>query len=269
MNKPLTTQDQVKNTLAAMTPQFQTALPSHVTPKRFIQIVLTAVLTNESLLRNDRTSLYKACLELATMGLMPDGNEAALVPFRGKVKAMPMVRGIIKKLQNSGEIASLTAQIVHENDLFDFYVDENGEHLSHSPAMFAERGDPIGVYALAKTNRNNIYVEIMTTTEIAAIRGISSSSSGPWSGPFKMEMWKKSAIRRLAKRLPMSSEVEQTIQHDDYLYNLNKGRRKDDSAVNQRLEQLTDETKGEKDEQSNINGQPMPDTRAEGNTAGD
>jgi recombination protein RecT len=46
-----------------------------------------------------------------------------------------------------------------------------------------------------------------------------SKDSGPWSGDFQGEMWRKSAIRRLSKRLPMSTDLEQTIRADDEIFN--------------------------------------------------
>ena len=75
---------------------------------------------------------------------------------------MSMVGGILKKVRNSGELSSITAQIVYENDEFNYYIDADGEHISHRPNMFGDRGKRIGAYALAKTKDGAIYVEVMT-----------------------------------------------------------------------------------------------------------
>ena len=60
----------------------------------------------------------------------------------------------------------------------------------------------------------------MTKEDVEKIKQVSRGKNGPWSGPFAYEMWKKSAIRRLSKRLPMSTDLEHTIKADDNLYDL-------------------------------------------------
>jgi hypothetical protein len=42
-------------------------------------MVITAVNTNPELMADDRRTIFKACSKAAHGGLMPDGNEAALV----------------------------------------------------------------------------------------------------------------------------------------------------------------------------------------------
>jgi recombination protein RecT len=85
--------------------------------------------------------------------------------------------------------------------------------------MFGERGKRIGVYALAKTKDGSIYVEVMTEKQVMDVKNISRSKDfGPWSGPFEEEMYKKTALRRLSKRLPMSTDIEETIRRDDDLF---------------------------------------------------
>lgn len=217
--KALKPVDELKSTLVKMEPQFKMALPAHIPPERFIRIVQTAVSTQPGLLSADRTSLFGACMSLAQQGLLPDNREAALVLFGSKVTAMPMVAGILKKIRNSGELSSITAQIVHEHDEFQYWVDADGEHLSHRPKVFGDRGKEIGVYALAKTKDGAVYIEVMTTQQIESVRKVSrSKDTGPWAGPFQHEMWKKTAIRRLSKRLPMSTDLETAINTDDEMF---------------------------------------------------
>lgn len=214
----------VKNDIAKMEPQFQMALPPHIPAKKFVRILHTAVSTNNDLLSADRKSLFAACMKSAQEGLLPDGREAALVTFKDKngnkiVNYMPMVNGILKKVRNSGELSSITAMVVHEKDRFRYWVDADGAHMEHEPVLFGERGNIIGTYALAKTKDGALYIEVMSEEEIRAVRNVSRArDSGPWAGAFADEMRKKSAIKRLSKRLPMSTDLEQTIRSDDELY---------------------------------------------------
>lgn len=215
MSNQLTVQDQIKGTLQKMSSQLKNALPPHIPVEKFTRVAQTAILTNPAVLERDRNSLFASCLKAAEAGLLPDGKEAAFVPFKNQVTFMPMVAGILKKIRNSGELSTITSQLVHENDDFNFYVDENGEHLEHKPKMFSDRGKVIGVYALAKTKDESVYIEVMTMDQIEAIKKTSRGNNGPWHGPFWTEMARKSAIRRLAKRLPMSTDLESVVKIDD------------------------------------------------------
>jgi recombination protein RecT len=159
-------------------------------------------------------------MKAAQAGLLPDGREAALVMFGEKVQYMPMIAGILKLVRNSGELSSISSQIVHKNDPFEFFVDGDGEHLKHTPLIFGDRGEKIGVYALAKTKDGAVYIEVMTKDQVMAVKGVSRSKNGPWSGPFADEMWRKTVVRRLSKRLPMSTDLEQALHVDDEMYDL-------------------------------------------------
>lgn len=223
MSKALAPIDEVRKSLVAMGPQFKMALPKHISPARFMRIVLTAAQTAPELLTADRTSFYAACMKSAQEGLLPDGKESALVVYNTKqgpkVSYQPMVYGILKKCRNSGEILSITAQVVYEKDHFQYWLDESGEHIEHRPQMFGDRGRVLGVYAMAKTKDGGVYVEVMTSDEVEAVRNVSrAADSGPWAGPFASEMWRKTALKRLSKRLPMSTDLEMTFAQDEELF---------------------------------------------------
>lgn len=223
MSKQLTPIQALKGDIQKMEGQFKSALPSHIPVEKFVRVIQTAIGNTPALANAERNSLFGAAMKSAQDGLLPDGREAAIVTYRNKqgqniANYLPMVGGILKKVRNSGELSSITSQIVYENDEFEFFVDEDGEHLKHKPIMFGDRGKPIGVYALAKTKDGGIYMEVMSMGEINAIKNASRGKNGPWSGDFEHEMWRKSAIKRLSKRLPMSTDIEMTIRADDELY---------------------------------------------------
>lgn len=217
--------DDLKNQIQIMKPQLKAALPPHIDVDKFARVVMTAIVTTPDLAKAQRQSFFGACLKAAADGLIPDGKEAALVTFKnGKtgeinVTYMPMLGGILKKVRNSGELLSITSNIVYKNDKFVWFIDGDGEHVQHNPILFGDRGPAIGVYALAKTKDGGLYIEILDANQVEKVRQSSKSKDyGPWAGPFVEEMWKKTAIRRLSKRLPMSTDLEQTIKRDDDLY---------------------------------------------------
>lgn len=220
--------DEVRHALDRMAPQFKMALPPHVPVERFVRVVQTAVSGNPDMLLCDRTSLYGAAMRCAQDGLLPDGREAALVKFYDKkdninrAQYMPMVAGILKKVRNSGELETISAHVVYEKDHFDYVLGDD-ERIEHKPHIGEDRGKPILSYAIAKTKDGGIYREIMTETQVQAVRNISrTKDSGPWNGPFADEMRRKTVIRRLSKRLPMSTDLDDLIRADDDLYDVNQ-----------------------------------------------
>lgn len=215
MSKELTPVDQLKKTLANMETQFKAALPSHVPHKKFIRVIQTAISQNPALVKADRTSFLSACLSLAEKGLVCNGSEAALVMFGDKVTPMVMLAGLMKLIRNSGELLSITSQLVYKNDKFKYFVDSSGENLEHEPNLFSDRGDLIGVYAIARTKDGGVYIEVMTLADIEKVKKSSrSASNGPWVTWFD-QMAKKSVLRRLAKRLPSSTDLDQLLSDDD------------------------------------------------------
>ena len=227
MATQLTVIDEVRNAITKMEPQFRMALPSHISAEKFQRVAITAIQNTPDLLQADRRSLYSACMKLAQDGLIPDGREAALVTFNTKqkdgsyiklVQAMPMVGGILKKVRQSGELATIHAAVVYANDKFRYWVDTDGQHIEHEPVLFGERGKAIGVYAMAKTKDDSVFVQPLSLQDVEKIRNSSrSKDGGPWSQWWD-EMAKKSAIRRLAKYLPQSTDVEQILKSDEDLF---------------------------------------------------
>lgn len=225
MTNQISPVQEIKATLQRMSDQFKNALPSHIPVDRFIRVAQTAILNNPELARAERRSLMSACTKAAEAGLLPDGKESALVTFRDKAGVpqavfMPMTQGILKLVRNSGELKSITSHIVYKNDEFSFTIDESGEHLKHNPNFFGERGEPIGVYAMASLKDGGLYIEVMTKEQVMAVKNCARGKNSPWQGDFESEMWRKSAIKRLAKRLPLSTDLEIALKSDDDLYSL-------------------------------------------------
>lgn len=213
--KPANPAMQLRTTLDGMTKQFEAALPSHIKPEKFKRVVMTVAQLNPELQRADRQSLLAACLKCASDGLIPDGREAALVLFGGKVQYMPMFMGIQKRVRNSGEITSIEAHVIYENDRF---VIKRGlkSDLEHDPLFPGDRGKPIGAYAVAKfKDGSDPMFEVMDINAIEKVRAVSrAAKNGPWVQWFD-EMARKTVFRRLAKWLPMDAEVDDLIRRDD------------------------------------------------------
>lgn len=214
----LTPMAAMRGTLEKMRPDFQSALPPQIPVEKFIRTTLTAIQMQPDLLDTDRRSLLGSCMKAAQDGLIPDGREAALVIFRTKegpkTQYMPMVGGILKKIRNSGELLSISANVVYDKDHFEYELGDY-EAIKHKPFLGAERGKAIAVYAVARTKDGGIYREVMSVAEVEKVRMASrAKDGGPWSQWWD-EMARKTVIRRIAKRLPSSADVDAVFESDD------------------------------------------------------
>lgn len=218
----------VRKDLEQMSDQFAAALPAHVPAAKFVRTALTAIQNAPDVLNADRQSLYSSCMKAAADGLVLDGREAALVVFktkdkdgqyREKVQYLPMVAGIIKRARNSGEISTVSAHVVYENDIFEFELGDD-EHIRHIPKRHGDRGDPIGAYAIIKLKDGGVQREFMSVPEIEEVRAISRSGTnkfGPWV-KWWPAMAEKTVLRRALKRAPMSTDLEAVLNTDNNDY---------------------------------------------------
>jgi recombination protein RecT len=227
MANEITPMEAMRGTLTKMSPEFQAALPPQINVEKFIRTTLTAVQMQPELLQADRRSLLGSCMKAAQDGLLPDGREAALVIFRSKngpqVQYMPMIGGVLKKIRNSGELASISAQVAYSADLFEYELGDE-EKITHKPFLGGDRGEPIAVYAVAKTKDGAIYREVMSVSDVEKVRSSSRAGKfGPWVDWWD-EMAKKTVIRRMAKRLPSSADVDQMFDNDNDQYDFQQRR---------------------------------------------
>lgn len=209
----------------AKQPTFAAALPPHIPFDRFRSVVISALSLDPALLSADSSSLFTSCLQAASDGLLPNKRESALVIFKKKVKIdgvekwieavqyMPMIAGILKKMRQSGEVSSFTAQCVYERDLFDFQFGTE-QFLKHVPYIDGDRGQLRCVYAAAKLKDGTHAFEVMTLDQVNRRRAVSRSQSGPWKDWYD-EMALKTVARKLLKVLPSNSDIDRLIEHMD------------------------------------------------------
>jgi recombination protein RecT len=210
------------------------ALPKHLTPERLIQVVTQIVHRSEKLQRCHPSSILAAVIQASTLGLdlAPVMGEAYLIPrYNKESKAEEChfqvgYRGLAKLARNSGGVAYVKAMLVHERDAFSYRYTPDLE-FCHVPHLGTGRGGVTHAYAVAKLATGEHLIEVMDAEELEAIHrrseGYKNSlkyqeeEKGPWVTD-RGEMMKKSALKRLAKSLPMSPELADAIDIDNADY---------------------------------------------------
>lgn len=222
--KPTGTLATVQDLLRKNKDQLSAALPKHLDADRMIRVVLTALTTQPMLQQCDVPSIAKAVIEAAQLGLEPDGilGYAYLIPFRNRkrgcleAKMMVGYRGYLALARRSGQLKSLDVDVICEKDRFE-YQKGSDPKLVHVPPLMGNRGKVIGAYACARLSDGGIQFEVLPLDKIEDIRANSQAAdTGPWSTHFDA-MAKKTAIRALAKYLPLSVEFQQVAVREEYV----------------------------------------------------
>src|SRR5690606_25721014 len=101
--------------------QIGMSLPGHITKEKFLRTAQTAIAMTRNIEKAKPGSLLQAVSKAAADGLILDGREAALViDYNGAAQYRPMMRGLLKLAYNSGMVKSISVQIVHDGDEFEY-----------------------------------------------------------------------------------------------------------------------------------------------------
>lgn len=197
------------------------ALPSVMTPERFTRIALSAVSNNPDLAKCTPGSFIGALLNAAQLGLEPNTplGQAYLIPFKNKKKGVTECtfqigyKGMLDLAYRSGEIQTIQAHTVYENDDFDYELGMN-PILKHKPAK-SNRGKPIYYYAIFKLVNGGQGFQVMSREDVEnhGQRYSKTFNFGPWQTNFD-EMAKKTVMKQLLKYAPLKSEFARGVQQD-------------------------------------------------------
>lgn len=184
---------------------FQTLLPEGLKAEWFFGEVRVAVARTPKLADCSGVSVVDALTTCAQLGLSPSGRlgSAYLIPFKDKCTLVIGYRGYADLAYRSGDVSGFHAQVVHDKDVFE-YEEGLAPILRHVPTEDEKPGSLRAVYAIARMKDGGAAHVVMLRREVLAIKARSrSSSDGPWVTD-EAEMWKKTAVRRLIKLLPLS-----------------------------------------------------------------
>jgi len=188
------------------------------------QFALQALQNNEKLAMCAPLTVQNAIINVASIGLtlQPALGYAYLVPDSMKQKDPSTGRevwvnvctlkvsfkGLLKIATDSGSIKWCKAEIVKEQDVFEY----NGPCSlpKHTMDPFGDRGKTVGVYCVAKTHDNDYLVDVMGAAEIKKIKAAAKTKT-VWDA-WEDEMAKKAMIKRASKQWPKTEQSERLDQ---------------------------------------------------------
>ena len=163
----------------------------------YARVVLNAMVQTPQIAECDVGSLQQALLAAMNAGLVPDGKEAAIVPFKGKATLIIMIEGRLKLAQHATKGLVVRAMAVYQGDEWD-YAEGLNAHLDHVPNPSASNApeDLVYVYATARLPGSiDPQYDVMSRATVDRYRAYSASPTrGPWATHFE-EMAKNAVLQ--------------------------------------------------------------------------
>lgn len=203
---------------------FAMVLPSHIKPEHWVRLSQGVLRRNRDLARvaaANPGSFLSALLDCARLGLEP-GDTYHFVTFGNEVTGIADYTGLVELVYRAGAVSSVQAEIVYENDNFE-WIPGQMERPIHTPPLdpktgkpswFVKRGPLVGAYAYAiMKDGTTSRVVVFSKEQIEEVRAVSRSSksaSSPWVKWYD-RMALKTVVRQLSKWVPSSAEYREQV----------------------------------------------------------
>jgi recombination protein RecT len=215
----------IQNTIERMMPEIKKALPNTITPERFTRITLSALSNNPTLKLCSELSFLSAMMTSAQLGLEPNTplQQAYIIPYKnhGNYEAQFQIgyKGLIDLAYRSGQVKTIYAEAVHENDTFEYELGLNPK-LVHVPAD-RNRGEVTHYYAVFKLVNGGEGMFVASKDDILKHAEKYSKSyakdTSPWKSNFD-EMAKKTVIKQVLKYAPLSTDFMSKLTADETIH---------------------------------------------------
>lgn len=249
-----TIQNDIAKLLTTNMKAIKSVLPKHLTPERAARIAFTAIVKNQKLATCSPLSLLNAVLEASMLGLEIGGplGFAHLVPFKGTATLIIDYKGYMDLAHRSDRLNNFSFHPVWEKDYFKYTYGTN-PFIEHVPCEEDDPGPLKYAYAIAKFKNGGMDFEVVNKRIAMKAKSRSAAkdkADSPWNTDDEWAMWCKTAVRRLAKRVPLSPELQRAAILDE----------RAEAGIDQGIDHIIDvdftaETTGEKKTASELTEQ--------------
>ena len=192
-------------------------LPSNYSPAnalKFAWLMLSQTVDkdkNPVLQSCKKESIANALLEMCIQGLNPMKKQCYFIAYGGKLEMQRSYQGSIAVAKRVAPVVSVNAQVIYENDVFEYGVDNSTgtkKVIKHEQKMENIDLNKIkGAYAIALFSDGTSNMEVMNILQIkkAWMQGKGGGNTGAHQN-FTDEMCKKTIINRVCKGIINNSD---------------------------------------------------------------
>jgi recombination protein RecT len=173
---------------------------------------------NPDVLKAPIEEILSTAFKAVCDGLMVDGKESAILPFKNKntgkvsLQYIPMLSGSIKMIYRTGIVSSVNACVVYESEIDSFEeVRGTNPQIIHRRNK-APQGKIVASYAVAKLKDGGDVFTVLYQPDIDTAK--ENSRSNVWN-THPAEMWKKTAVHRLRKLMPTNMVASESIEYHE------------------------------------------------------
>ena len=175
-------------------------LPDRSQQDRFMAALLTYVGPERSLHAPAlQESLVIALYQVAKLGLDP-GVDCYLIPRSGKVRCELGFKGAVKVMLRTPGASHVHTYLIYEHE---HYVMSKGRVTEHRAILGPSRGELVAAVAELHMRDGSVIERIVDQSEIDAA---AAKGQAAWKTNAS-EMWRKTALLRLAKIVPLDSQT--------------------------------------------------------------
>lgn len=184
------------------------ALPAEFNIARFVQNSVALLNGNDMLAKYAKehgTSPIKAgLLRGAYLGLDALNGEFHLVPYGATLNFMLDFKGVTKLMKKYSikPIEDIFVEIVRQGDEYSRWSEDGVQHYKFEPKPF-NMGTVTGAFGVCRFKDGTTIIEEMPLSELEKVRSKSKQSNGMAWKDFTTEMYKKTVIHRMRKRVPL------------------------------------------------------------------
>lgn len=209
----------------AMESEIKRALPSVMTPERFMRMALSALNTNPTLQKCDKKTFLSALMNAAQLGLEPNTplGQAYLIPYwsskRDQYECQFQIgyQGYKDLFYRNDGNCNADAYPVYENDDFEYELGLN-PNIKHKPAL-TNRGKIIAYYSVWKNKNGGFGITVMSAEDMEnffkeKVEPNKKGKSSPWDTDY-VAMAKKTVLKQNLKYAPLSSDLRKLVEADE------------------------------------------------------
>lgn len=228
-HKKLTTDMGIVDLIKNMEPEIKKALPSVMTPERFMRMALSATNMSPKLLKCEKMTFLSALMSAAQLGLEPNTplGQAYLIPYwsnkrkRYECQFQIGYQGYKELFYRNENNCNVDAYPVYENDEFSYELGLN-PNIIHKPAL-SNRGKVIAYYSIWKSKTGGFGISVMSKEDMETfykekVEPNKKGQSSPWDTDYEA-MAKKTVLKRNLKYAPLNADIRRLIANDDTVKN--------------------------------------------------
>lgn len=130
--------------------------------------------SNDKLQQCSPASITQAILNLANMGLLPNGfgGQAYVIPYwsskekRYVAQVQLGYKGLIKLAYDCGAVKLVRCLTIYSNERFNISFINNKEVIEYTPTIFGDKGEPIGFVAIVTLSNGEHIIEKMSVKDV-------------------------------------------------------------------------------------------------------